>query len=102
LSDFSSKLWKAAGAALDLVIERDFSCSCVQARHGWCARRSMAITAISLTLVAQARRVKMGESKNLASRALAALIAGRERQAQLYVERFERTYPRVNDKLTKR
>jgi hypothetical protein len=44
----------------------------------------------------------MGESKNLASRALAALIAGRERQAQLYVERFERTYPRVNNKLTKR
>jgi hypothetical protein len=44
----------------------------------------------------------MADGKNLAARAFAALIAGRERQAQLYVERFERSYGRVNSKLTKR
>jgi hypothetical protein len=43
----------------------------------------------------------MAKDKNLAERAFAALVAGRERQAQLYVERFERTYPRMNSKLTK-
>lgn len=44
----------------------------------------------------------MASGKNLAARAFAALIAGRERQAQRYVERFERSYGRVNSTLTKR
>jgi hypothetical protein len=78
-----------------------FSCWSVQAGHGWCAGRAMVFGAPMLTLVGQARRAKMAKDKNLAERAFAALVAGRERQAQLYVERFERTYPRMNSKLIK-
>ncbi len=43
----------------------------------------------------------MAKDKNFVSRAFDAVIAGRERQAQRYVERFERNYARVNGKLTK-
>ena len=44
----------------------------------------------------------MGRDKNFVSRAFDALIAGRERQARLYVERFEREYRGGNRELTKR
>lgn len=44
----------------------------------------------------------MGKDKNFAARAFEALIAGRERQARLYVERFEREYRSANSKLMKR
>jgi hypothetical protein len=44
----------------------------------------------------------MAQDKNLFARAFDALVAGRERQAQRYVERFERDYGKLNGKLTKR
>lgn len=44
----------------------------------------------------------MAKDKNFVARAFDALIAGRERQARQYVERFERDYARLNGKLTKR
>ena len=44
----------------------------------------------------------MAGDKNFIGRAFDALIAGRERQARLYVERFERDYGKMNGKLTKR
>ena len=44
----------------------------------------------------------MATDKNFFSRAVDALIAGRERQARQYVERFERDYAKLNGKLTKR
>ena len=44
----------------------------------------------------------MASDKNFIGRAFDALRAGRERQARLYVERFERDYGRMNGKLTKR
>lgn len=44
----------------------------------------------------------MAGNKNFVIRAFDALIAGREREARRYVERFERDYGRLNDKLTKR
>ena len=44
----------------------------------------------------------MASDKNFIGRAFDALMAGRERQARLYVERFERDYGRMNGKLTKR
>jgi hypothetical protein len=44
----------------------------------------------------------MATDKNFFSRAFDALVAGRERQARQYVERFERDYVRLNGKLTKR
>jgi hypothetical protein len=44
----------------------------------------------------------MATDKNFFSRAVDALVAGRERQARLYVERFERDYAKLNGKLTKR
>jgi len=44
----------------------------------------------------------MAQDKNFVTRAFDALIAGRERQARLYVERFERDYGQMNSKLTKR
>jgi hypothetical protein len=46
--------------------------------------------------------MKMAQDKNFVTRAFDALVAGRERQAQLYVERFERDYGKLNRKLTKR
>lgn len=44
----------------------------------------------------------MGTDRNFFARAVDALMAGRERQARLYVERFERDYGKLNGKLTKR
>ena len=44
----------------------------------------------------------MAQDKNFLARAFDALIAGRERQAQLYIERYERDYGNLNGKLTKR
>lgn len=44
----------------------------------------------------------MAQDRNFVARAFDALIAGRERQAQRYVERFERDYGKLNGKLTKR
>jgi len=44
----------------------------------------------------------MAKDKNFVSRAFDALIAGRERQARVYIERFERDYGHLNSKLTKR
>lgn len=44
----------------------------------------------------------MAKDKNLFSRAFDALIDTRERQAQLYVQRFDREYGKLNEKLTKR
>ena len=44
----------------------------------------------------------MAKDKNFFSRAFDALVAGRERQARQYVERFERVYAKMNGKLTKR
>ena len=44
----------------------------------------------------------MAQDKNFISRAFDAMLAGRERQARLYVERFERDYGKLNRKLTKR
>lgn len=42
------------------------------------------------------------EQKNFLVRAFDALIAGRERQARICVERYEREYGNMNGKLTKR
>jgi hypothetical protein len=44
----------------------------------------------------------MGQDKNFFSRAFDALVAGRERQARVYVARFEREYGKANRPLTKR
>jgi hypothetical protein len=44
----------------------------------------------------------MATDKNFFARAFDALVAGRERQAQLYLARFERDYAKLNGKLTKR
>ncbi len=44
----------------------------------------------------------MAQDKNFVARALDAMMAGRERQARLYVERFERDYGKQNRALTKR
>ncbi len=44
----------------------------------------------------------MAKDKNFVTRAFDALIAGRERQARVYLERFERDYGKMNGKLTKR
>ena len=44
----------------------------------------------------------MGQDKNFLVRAFDAVIAGRERQARRYVDRYEREYGKLNGKLTKR
>lgn len=44
----------------------------------------------------------MVEQKNVFSRALSAIIAGREREAARYIACFEREYSPMNGKLTKR
>ncbi len=44
----------------------------------------------------------MAQDKNFIAKAFDALVAGRERQAQRYVERFEREYGRAAQKVTKR
>ena len=44
----------------------------------------------------------MAQDKNFIARAFDALIAGREREARRYVERFERDYGKLNARLTKR
>lgn len=43
----------------------------------------------------------MDQDKNFLVRAFDAMVAGRERQARRYVERFERDYGKMNAKLTK-
>jgi hypothetical protein len=53
------------------------------------------------TLAGEARRTKMSKDKNFMARAFDALIASRQREAQRYVERFERNHPHLN-KLTDR
>lgn len=40
--------------------------------------------------------------KNFMARAFDALVASRQRQAQRYIDRFEREYGRTDSKLTKR
>ncbi|WEK05455.1 MAG: hypothetical protein P0Y65_04140 [Candidatus Devosia phytovorans] len=44
----------------------------------------------------------MAEHKNFLIRAFEAVIAGREREAQRYVARFEREHGPMNARLTKR
>lgn len=44
----------------------------------------------------------MAQDKNFVARAFDALMAGRERQAQRYVERFERDYGKTDRNVTKR
>ena len=44
----------------------------------------------------------MGQDKNFLTRAFDALVAGRERQARRYVEQYDRTYGKLNRKLTDR
>ncbi|SHF05754.1 hypothetical protein [Devosia limi] len=44
----------------------------------------------------------MTQSKNFFSRAIEAIMEGRAREAQRYVERFEREHPRAKDVFTKR
>ncbi|WP_332688926.1 hypothetical protein [Devosia sp.] len=44
----------------------------------------------------------MAGDKNFMARAFDALVASRQRQAQLYVDRYEREYGKMNSKLTKR
>ena len=44
----------------------------------------------------------MGQDKNFFARAFDAMLAGREREAKRYVERYERDYGHLNRKLTKR
>ena len=44
----------------------------------------------------------MASDKNFFARAFDAVVAGRQRSAQLYVARFERDYGKLNGKLTKR
>jgi hypothetical protein len=43
----------------------------------------------------------MAQDKNFLARAFDALMAGRERQARLFVQRYERDYGKLNGKLTK-
>ena len=44
----------------------------------------------------------MAQDKNFLTRAFDALVAGRERQARLYVQRHAREYGKLNGELTKR
>lgn len=44
----------------------------------------------------------MDKSKNFVVRVFDAMMAGREREAQRYLDRFERDYGKMNGKLTKR
>ena len=44
----------------------------------------------------------MEQDKNFLARAFDAVIAGREREARRYVDRYERDYGKLNAKLTKR
>jgi hypothetical protein len=44
----------------------------------------------------------MAQDKNFMARAFDALLAGRQRQAERYIERFEREFGKMNSKLTKR
>ncbi|SEQ00867.1 hypothetical protein SAMN05428969_1519 [Devosia sp. YR412] len=44
----------------------------------------------------------MASDRNFFAKALDALMAGRAREAQRYVARFERDYGKLNGKLTKR
>ena len=44
----------------------------------------------------------MAQDKNFLARAFDAMMVGRERQAQRYVERFEREYGKPNRTVTKR
>ena len=44
----------------------------------------------------------MEQDKNFLTRAFDALVAGRERQARRFVERYEREYGRTSAKFTKR
>ena len=44
----------------------------------------------------------MAQDKNFLTRAFDALVAGRERQARRYVERYDQTYGKLNRKLTER
>jgi hypothetical protein len=44
----------------------------------------------------------MERDKNFLARAFDALVAGRERTARRYIERFERDYGKPADKFTKR
>jgi hypothetical protein len=44
----------------------------------------------------------MAQDKNFIARAFAAVIAGRQRQAQRYVDRFERVYSRQAGKFTEK
>jgi hypothetical protein len=44
----------------------------------------------------------MGQDKNFFVRAFDAMLAGREREAKRYVERYERDYGQLSRKLTKR
>jgi hypothetical protein len=44
----------------------------------------------------------MSQGKNFFQRALDAVIEGRTREAQRYVERFQRDHQRARDGLTKR
>ena len=44
----------------------------------------------------------MAHDGNFITRAFGAMIAGRERAAQRYVQRFERSYGKTDRKLTKR
>jgi hypothetical protein len=62
----------------------------------------MANRPLEPNLVSEQRRAKMANDKNLFSRALEALVAGRERSAQRYVAQFDRDYGKLNAKLTKR
>lgn len=43
----------------------------------------------------------MKQSKNFFSRALDALVGGRQREAKRFVERFEREHDYMNSKFTK-
>ena len=44
----------------------------------------------------------MCQDKNFLTRAFDALVAGRERQARHFIERYEREHGKLNHKLTKR
>ncbi|WP_274532317.1 hypothetical protein [Devosia sp. Root635] len=44
----------------------------------------------------------MAQDKNFLTRAFDALVAGREREARRYIDRYEREYGKLNTKLTKR
>jgi hypothetical protein len=43
----------------------------------------------------------MAQDKNFVARAFDALVAGRQRQAQRYIDRYEREYGKMNSKLTR-